>query len=77
MVSPAFGFGYFKGALNGGFLTRYDHLPIRIIIGGLANITLRCFLGHLSSSGKIKTEQCGHGPGANRSCRLHGLATNF
>ena len=67
----ALGLGDFERALDGGLVAGHHHLSGAIVVGGLADLTLRGFAGNRHRGLIIKPEQCRHGPDADRHGFLH------
>ena len=70
----AFGFGNFERALDRGLVAGDHDLPAAIVVGGLANLSLRGLIGDGHRGLVIETKQSGHGADADRHRLLHGKA---
>ena len=68
------GFGDVECTFDGGLVTGHHDLPAAIIIGGLADLTLRGLVRDRDRGLEIEAEQGGHCADAHRHRLLHGKA---
>ena len=66
----------FRGELDGSLGTGDDQLPAAIVVGDLADRSLRSLGAGCLDIGLVETDDRGHGALADRNGGLHGIAAN-